>query len=57
MGNVILVTTCCHKDWFRNEKKIVWLTLFPLVGVLISITFPSSEFLDQVPRLSYGRPV
>jgi cytochrome c oxidase cbb3-type subunit 1 len=34
---------------------IVWLTIFPLVGLLVSIKFDYPDFLGGVPWLTFGR--
>ena len=34
---------------------LIWLTIFPLVGVLVSIKFHNPEFLDETPWLTFGR--
>lgn len=34
---------------------LIWLTLFPIVGVLVSIKFHNPEFLDGIPWLTFGR--
>lgn len=41
------------KAWL--SWSLVWLTLFPLVGVLVSIKFHRPEFLGEVPWLTFGR--
>lgn len=35
--------------------SLVWLTVFPIVGVLVSIKFHNPEFLDGLPWLTFGR--
>ncbi len=34
---------------------IVWLTVFPLVGLLVSIKFPYPDFLGETSWLTFGR--
>ena len=34
---------------------LIWLTLFPIVGVVVSIKFHNPEFLDGVSWLTFGR--
>lgn len=34
---------------------LIWLTIFPLVGVLISMKFHNPGFLDGIPWLTFGR--
>jgi cytochrome c oxidase cbb3-type subunit I/II len=35
--------------------SLIWLTLFPLVGVLISIQFHNPEFLGGISLFTFGR--
>ncbi|GIW54648.1 MAG: hypothetical protein KatS3mg082_1052 [Nitrospiraceae bacterium] len=35
--------------------SLVWLTVFPIVGVLVSIKFHNPGFLDNLPWLTFGR--
>lgn len=41
------------RAWLRSS--MVWLTVFPLIGVLISIKFHNPDFLGDIPWLTYGR--
>ncbi len=34
---------------------LVWLTVFPIVGVLVSVKFHNPEFLDEYPWFTFGR--
>lgn len=36
-------------------SALVWLTVFPVVGLLVSIKFHSPHFLDGTPALTFGR--
>lgn len=46
-----------NKDLVRRWAywTLVWLTLFPFGGVLVSIKFHNPEFLSSVPWLTFGR--
>lgn len=48
-----LVNTSLVKQWIA--WALVWLTLFPLVGLLVSIKFHNPEFLGDSPWLTFGR--
>ncbi|NJN70478.1 MAG: hypothetical protein HC801_09530 [Nitrospira sp.] len=41
------------KAWAR--WSLVWLTLFPFVGILVSIQFHIPEFFDGMPWFTFGR--
>jgi len=50
-------TDLVNKDLVRAWLwwAIVWLTIFPLVGLLVSIKFDYPEFLGQTSWLTFGR--
>ncbi len=48
-----LVNKRLVKAWL--SWSLVWLTIFPLAGLLVSIKFHTPEFLDDTPWLSFGR--
>lgn len=48
-----LVNKSLVKAW--AQWALVWLTFFPLVGVLVSIQFHNPEFLGGTSWLSFGR--
>ncbi|MGC3976696.1 MAG: cbb3-type cytochrome c oxidase subunit I [Nitrospira sp.] len=48
-----LVNIPLVKAWAR--WAILWLTLFPLVGVLVSVQFHNPEFLGNIPWFTFGR--
>ncbi|MEW5942482.1 MAG: cbb3-type cytochrome c oxidase subunit I [Pseudomonadota bacterium] len=48
-----LVNKSLVKAWLW--WSLVWITLFPLVGLLISIKFHIPGFLGDIPWLTYGR--
>lgn len=48
-----LVNTPLVQAWAR--WALIWLTLFPLVGVLVSIQLHSPEFLGGIPWFTFGR--
>ncbi len=35
--------------------SLIWLTIFPIVGILVSIKFHNPGFLDGIPWLTFGR--
>ncbi len=41
------------KAWAR--WSLVWLTLFPFVGILVSIQFHIPELFDGMPWFTFGR--
>ena len=41
------------KGWL--SWAMVWMTIFPLVGLLVSIKFHNPGFLDSVSWLTFGR--
>lgn len=53
MDDTELADTTLVKAWAR--WALVWLTVFPLVGVLVSIQFHNPEFLGGTSWLSFGR--
>src|SRR3569832_548017 len=48
-----LVNDILVRAWLRSA--LVWLTVFPLVGLLVSIKFHNPDFLGDVSWLTYGR--
>ena len=46
-----------NKDLVRHWLwwGLVWLTIFPLVGLLVSIKFHTPEFLGETAWLTFGR--
>ena len=48
-----LVDKSLVTSWAR--WAIVWLTLFPLVGILVSIQFHNPEFLGGISWFTFGR--
>src|SRR3569832_103304 len=48
-----LVNDKLVRAWLRSA--LVWLTVFPLVGLLVSIKFHNPDFLGDVSWLTYGR--
>lgn len=48
-----MVDTALVKAW--STWALIWLTLFPLVGILVSIQFHNPEFLGGISWLTFGR--
>lgn len=48
-----LVDTRLIKTWLY--WSLAWLTIFPLVGLLVSIKFHNPEFLGTEPWFTFGR--
>src|SRR3569832_674988 len=48
-----LVNDKLVRAWLRSA--LVWLTVFPLVGLLVSIKFHNPDFLGDISLLTYGR--
>jgi cytochrome c oxidase cbb3-type subunit 1 len=48
-----LVNAALVRHW--AVWALVWLTLFPLVGLLVSVKFHAPDFLGGVPWLTFGR--
>ena len=48
-----LVNTSLVKQW--AAWGLIWLTVFPLVGLLVSIKFHNPDFLGGMPWLTFGR--
>ena len=48
-----LVNDKLVRAWLRSA--LVWLTVFPLIGLLVSIKFHNPDFLGDVSWLTYGR--
>lgn len=48
-----LVDTDLVKAWMY--WSLVWLTIFPLVGLLVSIKFHNPDFLGELPWFTFGR--
>src|SRR3569832_790999 len=48
-----LVNDKLVRAWLRSA--LVWLTVFPLVGLLVSIKFHYPDYLGDVSWLTYGR--
>jgi cytochrome c oxidase cbb3-type subunit I/II len=38
-----------------TKWALVWLTVFPFVGILVSIRFHNREFLGGMPLFTFGR--
>ena len=53
MDETELVDSPLVKAW--AQWALVWLTFFPLVGVLVSIQFHNPEFLGGMPWFTFGR--
>ncbi|WP_447969188.1 cbb3-type cytochrome c oxidase subunit I [Nitrospira sp. M1] len=49
----VMVNAKLVKTW--AWWALIWLTIFPVVGVLVSIKFHNPEFLDHSPWLTFGR--
>src|SRR3569623_2835860 len=48
-----LVNDKLVRSWLRSA--LVWLKVFPLIGLLVSIKFHNHDFLGDVSWLTYGR--
>lgn len=53
VGGDVLVNMELVRDWLW--WSIVWLTIFPLVGLLVSIKFHYPDFLGETSWLTFGR--
>jgi cbb3-type cytochrome c oxidase subunit I len=53
MADHELVDKSLVKSWLW--WSLIWLTIFPIVGVLVSIKFHNPGFLDGIPWLTFGR--
>ena len=53
MPNTDLVDKALVQAW--AWWALVWLTVFPFVGILVSIQFHNPEFLGGIPWFTFGR--
>lgn len=53
MDSAELVDTALVKAWAK--WALLWLTLFPFIGILVSIQFHNPEFLGGIPWFTFGR--
>jgi len=53
MNDEVLVNRSLVKQWLA--WAMVWLTVFPLVGLLVSIKFHEPDFLGGISWLTFGR--
>jgi cytochrome c oxidase cbb3-type subunit I/II len=53
MTTEALVNKSLVKQW--ATWGVIWLTIFPLVGLLVSIKFHNPDFLGGIPWLTFGR--
>jgi len=52
-SDATLINSRLVKAWM--SWSLVWMTIFPLVGLLVSAKFHSPDFLGETPWLTFGR--